>query len=254
MQSNKMEDRGSNALKSHLTNCSRMDVRQTRRGWCQELLGCEARTEFKYFDENANHVFTSLEDASCMCRFCCAPMHPYVMQVKELNTDAEIITVDRPFRCLPSGCKCCCYQEATFTSGGNTLGSIKEDCWYCVPSFKLLDESGAPIFKIHQPTCCAGMCVNCCAEGNPCGKGCCKESFRVYPADQAQTDGDAPYLGHIMKKPKSLMTEIFTDSNAFECHFPDSSSADQKGMLLGVTIFLNTNFFEGGNESAAASG
>jgi hypothetical protein len=89
------------------------------------------------------------------------------------------------------------------------------------------------------------MCVNCCAEGNPCGKGCCKQSFRVYAAGQSSTDGDAPYLGVILKKPKSFGTELFTDANAFVVDFPTEGTADDKAILIGTSIFLNAVFFEG---------
>jgi hypothetical protein len=88
------------------------------------------------------------------------------------------------------------------------------------------------------------MCVNCCAEGNPCGKGCCKTSFRIYPADQADTDGDAPYIGVILKTPKSLKTELFTDANAFDLTFPEGASANEKALLMGSAMFFNSNFFE----------
>lgn len=148
-------------------------MRQTRRGWLQECLGCEAKTEFKYFI-GSDQVFHSLEDASCPCRCCCQPCYPYVMVVKELNTEAEIVTVDRPFSCCVSSCKCCCYQTATISSGGNKLGSIQETCWFCVPSLKVFDHGGKQLYLAHSPTCLGGLCVNCCAEGNPCGKGCCK--------------------------------------------------------------------------------
>ena len=40
-------DRGSEVLKSHLGGAAQMEMRQTRRGWLQECLGCEAKTEFK---------------------------------------------------------------------------------------------------------------------------------------------------------------------------------------------------------------
>ena len=128
MKANSM-DRGSQALKSHMDGCEKMDIRQTRKGCFQELLGCEARTESKYFigDSQIGH---SLEDAECFCRICCAPIHPFQMVVKELNTDAELVTVDRPVRCALGNCKCCCYQEATFSSGGSELGSVHEKCWY----------------------------------------------------------------------------------------------------------------------------
>lgn len=136
MQSNKME-RGTSALKSHLGSCAKLEMRQTRRGWLQEILGCEAKTEFKYFI-GQDQVFHSLEDATCMCRFCCAPCHEYKMVVKELNTDAEIITVDRPCTCPQGCCKCCCYQQATFSSNNNLLGRMTETCyfWY-VPLFNI---------------------------------------------------------------------------------------------------------------------
>ena len=137
----------------------------------------------------------------------------YTVTVKEINTEAELLTVERPFRCAAGGCKCCCYQEASISSAGQAMGSIKEDCWFCVPAFTIKDGKEQNLYLLHPPTCCGGVCVNCCAEGNPCGKGCCKQSFRVYPyAQKGQTNGDAPYVGQIMKKPKSAMVEIFTDA------------------------------------------
>lgn len=59
------------------------------------------------------------------------------MNVKELNTEASLLEVDRPCACAAGGCKCCCYQSATFTSGGQDVGSIKETCyfWYVLYLF-----------------------------------------------------------------------------------------------------------------------
>lgn len=238
-------DRGTSALKAHMDGCESMEMRQTRRGWLQECLGCEAKTEFKYFI-GGNQIAHSLEEASCLCRLCCQPIYPFMATVKELNTDAELVTIDRPFVCCAVGpCKCCCFQEASFTSNGNSLGKIEETCYWCIPTFKVYDHEEKELYILHQPTCCGGMCVNICAEGNPCGKGCCKVSFRVYPADQKDTNGDAPYLGNIIKKPKSAFTEIFTDADAFEVNFPKEASTDQKGLLIGIGLFLNAIFFEG---------
>lgn len=122
-------DRGSTALKSHMNGCEAMSIRQTRRGFCQEIMGCEAKSEFKYFIGD-NQIAHSLEDTDCFCRMCCSPIHPFKMNVKELNTDAEIVSVDRPCACALGNCKCCCFQEATFSSNNNKLGRIQEDfCW-----------------------------------------------------------------------------------------------------------------------------
>ena len=87
------------------------------------------------------------------------------MVVKENNTEAELLTVERPFRCATGGCKCCCYQEATISSGGQLLGKIKEDCYFCVPSFTVTDYKEEGLYVVHPPTCLGGICVNICAEG-----------------------------------------------------------------------------------------
>ena len=173
----------------------------------------------------------SIEDSDCCCRFWISPNHPFTMEVKELNTDAEMITIDRPCRCSIGCCKCCCYQEISVNSGGQVLGTLKEDCWYCVPAFTSRDEAGNPVYKIHQPTCCCGMCVDCFTE-DECW-GCCKVSLRVYPATQSYTGGGAPYVGKILRGKGDL-----------EVMFPDGSTVAQKGVILGTSILLNAVFFE----------
>lgn len=244
----KMTDRGTDALQAHLgTETTEMDVRQTRRGWLQELLGCEAKTEFNYF-VGSTHVAHSLEDTDCFCRMCCAPIHPFQMRVNELNTESEILTVDRPCRCAAGLCKCCCYQTIDVTSGSHRLGSVTEDCAYCVPSFTVRGPDDQDIYKIHPPTCCAGCCYNCCSEGNGLGAICCKVPFRVYSAGLASTDGDAPYIGKILKQPKSLKTELFTDANAFKIDFPETATPEEKALLVGSSIFLNAIFFESNDQ------
>jgi hypothetical protein len=70
-------------------------------------------------------------------------------------------------------------------------------------------------------------------------------SFRIFPASQTDTGGDAPYVAKILKKPKSLMTEIFTEANAFEIDFQEGSSVAHKGLLIGTSLLLNAVFFEG---------
>lgn len=170
-----------------------------------------------------------------------------------------MITIKRPFCCPFAACKCCLYQSASISSDGKKLGYVKEDFWCCVPSMHAYSPKGKEMYKIKPPTCCGGCCVNCCAEGcNPCGHGCCMASFRIYPADQIRTNGGAPYVGSILKKPKSIMTEVFTDADAFDITFPEDASVQRKGMLLGIAIFLNANFFEGGqpqgDDEAEAAG
>jgi len=243
-----MSDRGTDALKSHLSDADKLILRQTRRGCFQECLGCEALTEFKYFTGSEEEVFYSLEDAGCFCRVCCTPVHPYKTVVTEKTTKAEIITVDRPLRCCIGNCKCCCYQEATVSSGGDKLGSVHETCWYCVPTLKVVDSGGNDLYMVYPPTCCGGCCMNCCAEGNPCGRGCCRSSFRIYGPSDTNASSSDPYLGVILKRPKSALTELFTDAVVLDVDYPKNATPSQKGLITGIAIFLNSVFYEGGDD------
>jgi hypothetical protein len=47
--------------------------------------------------------------------------------------------------------------------------------------------------------------------------------------------------------------EIFTDADAFVLDFPKDASADQKGILLGLGILINSIFYEGDQGQADAS-
>ncbi|GMI21271.1 hypothetical protein TrRE_jg13118 [Triparma retinervis] len=235
-------------MERNLEVCSKMQIVQTRRGWFQECCGCEARSEFKYYNEDNVHFATSLDDSSCLCRICCQPSYPFKATVVEEGTTEEIMTVTRPFKCAVSACKCCCYQEVSISTPSSPhLGRVVERCWYCVPRFVVLDGRGREVYKLHQPTCCGGACVDCCKEGNPCGKGCCKVPFGVYDAGQEDTDGrDAVGAGKILRKPRSLASELFTDADVFDVDMPEGSTSEEKALLVGATLFLNANFFEGG--------
>ena len=63
-------DRGSPALSAHLSGATKMDVRQSKKGWFQECLGCEAKTAFRYFVDG-NQIAHSQEESSCCVRFLC---------------------------------------------------------------------------------------------------------------------------------------------------------------------------------------
>jgi hypothetical protein len=55
---------------------------------------------------------------------------------------------------------------------------------------------------------------------------------------------DAEHIGKILKKPKSLMTDVLTDAEAFECTFPKNATPAQKGAIVGAAIMINAIYFE----------
>jgi hypothetical protein len=67
-------DRGTSitdACRAHLQDAKVFDIRQTRRGWFQECLGCQANTEFKYYNADKTQIAHSIEDTNCFCRIFC---------------------------------------------------------------------------------------------------------------------------------------------------------------------------------------
>ena len=85
--------------------------------------------------QKGSGVMYALESASCPCRFFCKAQRTSHMDITtgDVAGGAPIMSYDRPFRCMPSPCKCCCYQEMTFygADGTTPIGMIKEDCFYC---------------------------------------------------------------------------------------------------------------------------
>jgi hypothetical protein len=110
-QAMKRDDEGSvsAALAQHVAPLQVFHMRQTRRGWLQECLGCEAKTEFKYFKgppeltslEEVNdpnqltHIATSLDDSTFLCRLC----FPAVARTY-MNTLADLVVPFLTCRCL----------------------------------------------------------------------------------------------------------------------------------------------------------
>jgi hypothetical protein len=110
---------------------------------------------------------------------------------------------------------------------------------------EIFDHNGNGIYRTHPPTCCGGCCVNICAEGNPCGKGCCKVPFHVFRFDDKDTNSSENNVGKILKKPKSLMTDIMTEADSFDVTFPQDATPARKGLLIGTAILFNALYFEG---------
>jgi hypothetical protein len=168
--------------------------------------------------------------------------YSYVTRVKEVGTNAELLTVDRPVA-LPAMCgKFCCHQTVTVKSGGRVVGRVTETCDCCVPSFAVTNAKGEQVYLLRPPTCCGGHMVKCCTDQN----NLCNRTFFVADPSTSQTivDGlDTPHVGKIVKIPKSFAVEAFTDADAFELHFPPTS-VEEKATLIGAAVLLNAVYFE----------
>lgn len=66
----------------------------------------------------------------------------------------------------------------------------------------------------------------------------------MYPADQQDTNGNAPYIGRMAKIPKENFCDVYNETSYVEVDFPEGASSQQKGLLLGSYLLINALFFE----------
>jgi len=71
----------------------------------------------------------------------------------------------------------------------------------------------------------------------------CTVPFHVYKVGR-EHGKDAVPDGKIVKKMKSLATELFTDANAFDVEFPQDATTEEKAMIAGSAVLINEMFFE----------
>merc|ERR1711865_48708 len=231
---------------------------QTRKGCWQECCGCDANSQFK-FVVNGEHTAMIEEHSSCCMRFCCGGNRSWetkmvIGQSDNIENIPGILNFSRPFACRLGPCKCCCFQEVTTTdANGLLLGGIKEQFWCCVPKFTIFGPKEEPMYDLHQPTCCCGQCVNCCAEG--CCN--CRIPFYLYPPEGDDNSNliatgatcaegvDPPAKAQICKIWSGFTSELFTDADTFEVKCPDDADHVKKAVLIGTTLMINQVFFEG---------
>ena len=189
-------------------------------------------------------------------RFCLSEIRPWDTKMAagtDINGPA-VLSFHRDCRCMPGACKCCCYQEVTVQDGAGTpLGGIIEKFWYCVPNYGVYSSPGQFTYDVHQPSCCNGMCVNCCAQGL-CN---CRIPFYLYTPDGDETTAalsskSTPVPGMEKEVPKAQITkiwtnleqELFTDADTFEVRCPDNSDVPDKARMIAATLLINQLYFE----------
>lgn len=93
--------------------------------------------------------------------------------------------------------------------------------------------------------------MDCFSKSDPgsCFTKCCGCSVPFHVFRVGKDHGtDAVPDGKVVKKIKSLATELFTDANAFDVEFPENATTDEKVMIAGSAVLINEMFFETSNQ------
>jgi Scramblase len=220
-------DRDSTSFKNLISSCQIMKIQGKQRSCLENCLDCETKFELKYYIERNQHFAYSLYGTKWLS----SP----AIKVKDYHNDLILLEVDRPLHMdKVSPGKCCNYQKATFSDGSSNrhVGRIQENCSCCVPSFNMYDDLNRHVYTIHQPTCCGGVCVNNCPDGN-----CYDEvPWLVFKNDEP--------VGKISKESISCLEQPCCETNhAFNVLFPQNATTSEKVALMGTSIFIISSYF-----------
>lgn len=79
----------------HLHDTPMLDIRQSRKGWCQELIGCAANTEFNFYrrsnDSSKVPIANAIEESNCFCRVCCRYVSTNHNKGKRRNKESYLL-------------------------------------------------------------------------------------------------------------------------------------------------------------------
>merc|ERR1719191_2222350 len=126
----------------NLADMSSICVAQTRRGCIQELMGCEAKNEFKIYPSldaakaKGPEMWYSLEESSCCIRFCCKNNRPFKQTIWEGTKEAHsnvFLEMERPFAWPLTNCCCCNFPPFMQTMKVGDVGTLEIPCFLCIP-------------------------------------------------------------------------------------------------------------------------
>lgn len=221
-------------------------AKQTTKGCCLEVCCMAAPVEFQVstFDNPDENIFYALEDSSFCYRLCCPTIHPFDMTLAfgQEAGGPPIMKMHQNLKCPAGPCKCCCYQQMDVFSGasGEPIGMIRERYSVFLPQYDIVKPDGTVEYRLHQPTCCNGYCVDCCAESF------C--NFRVpillFDPNSGGSGIAGEEYGKIVKSSPGIFQTLLTDADRFEVEFPTGSDMNSRSRIMAAMFFMNQLHFE----------
>ena len=139
-----------------------------------------------------------------------------------------------PFATMVKPCTCtvCCFCrpeiDVILNITGQPMGKIKHACTVCDPVFEVYN--GAGLRFIVTESCCQ-CAIWCHSTFGKCYKG----EFDILEGGQA--------VWRITREIAN-MAEMVTDADSYVVNFPPTADANDKLLLIGLTMLLDYQYFE----------
>mmetsp|Transcript_14225 Transcript_14225/g.21609 ORF Transcript_14225/g.21609 Transcript_14225/m.21609 type:complete len:408 (+) Transcript_14225:3-1226(+) len=237
---------------------------------------CMKLNRLSYISEGAATgaiLYRLLEEQSgCAC---CPTGRATLYEARPIGPDKPqnnvIASFDRQFACCAFPLKCCCSQRIVVRDDdGSPLGSVRENCYCCVPSYSVYAHGGTHQHNIRPSLCCFGCCVNI-FDG---GCLCCKQMINCYITVASEGWSERVLVGNVptTRMVYNTANTIIADTSGlyqsidlnedpiavgeskgelrkvprrdnFEIHYPKNISRDEKIRLLGGLVLMHSVYF-----------
>ncbi|XP_036073344.1 phospholipid scramblase 1 isoform X3 [Oryzias melastigma] len=189
----------------------------------EALVGFESNNKYEVRNAMGQNVFYAVEENDCLNRQCCGPQRPFTIRVLD-NFGHEIITINRPLKCMSCFFPCCLQELEVQSPPGNTVGYVIQQWHPFFPKFMVANEHHEPVLKIHGPFC---------------GWSCLPDvDFEILTMDEVNK------IGKISKQWTGLLREAFSDSDNFGIQFPLDLDVRMKAVMIGACFLIDFMFFE----------
>jgi hypothetical protein len=119
----------------------------------------------------------------------------------------------------------------TEVSSGRVVGSVVDPFTCCNPYYEVKDAEQVVKYRVYGACCQKGFC--CCSD----------VFFFIYPGGDSDMKEENA-IGTITKKWTDCVKETYTNANNFLTVFPKDANADEKLLLIGVTLLIDYTIFE----------
>ena len=224
-----------------LASCPSILIRQEP-DFLESITGCETPNVYHVFGNSHmgfKYLFKCIEKSECCERFFCPSkqrqfdmdiIHCTSLNQLYMGYNVPFANMQKPCMCT-IGCFCRPEVTITFTGSNAIVGKVVHIYTLCDPTFELYTKKG--ILKyIVTASCCQ------CIFLFP---GMIGKSYEG-EFDIIDIISNQP-VGKIIKEPAS-MSELVIDADSYTINFPPNATANDKLLLMGLTIMMDYQYFE----------
>lgn len=123
------------------------------------LTSFETNNKYEIKNSLGQRIYFATEDTDCCTRNCLGASRPFTLRILD-NMGREVITLERPLRCVSCCCPCCLQEIEIQAPPGVPVGYVVQNWHPCLPKFTVQNERREDVLKITGPC----LVCSCCAD------------------------------------------------------------------------------------------